>query len=107
MALTLLTIKWASSKRDPKNYHDFVQGMANRLIQGFFRYGRSTKEQKYMQRMTLELQAYKRTGNYEHLMNLANYALLESEAPENKKFHYNAYVESATRGKSGTGGHKG
>lgn len=79
--------------------HIFLQKMVNRLIQGFVRYGASTKEQKYMTRMYLEMKAYKRTGNQEHLFNIANYCILESMAPENKKFHFDGSVDSVTRGK--------
>lgn len=47
--------------------------------------------------MSLELKAYKKTGNEEHLLNIANYCHLESFAPENKKFHYDNTVDSVTR----------
>ena len=52
-----------------------------------------------MTRLGLELKAYRRTGNRELLLNIANYSWLESVAPENKKFHWDNTAESATRGK--------
>lgn len=54
---------------------------------------------RYMTRLGLELQAYRRTGNTEHLYNIANYAHLEAYAPENGKFHYDDKAESVTREK--------
>jgi hypothetical protein len=73
--------------------------MANRILQGFCRYGNPHKDKKYLTRLSLELKAYKKTGNAEHLFNIANYASLEYYAPENKKFHFNEFASSATRGK--------
>ena len=78
---------------------NFFQAMIKRLIVGEIRYGPAKKEQKYMTRLRLELNEYKKKGNMEQLINIANYALLESMAPENGKFHFDSAVESVTRGK--------
>lgn len=81
-------------------FKQFMQGMANRRAVGALRYGdKPTYKQKYLSRIRLELKAYKETGNYEHLLNLANYCFLESEAPQNKKFHFDPTAASATRAK--------
>ncbi len=77
----------------------FLQRMLNRLIQGYVRYGAAKEEQRYMTRLIMEVKAYKKSGNVEQLYNIANYALLESIAPENKRFHFDASVESVTRGR--------
>jgi hypothetical protein len=76
---------------------EFLQRMVNRMAAGFHRYGPAQKEQKYMTRINLCWKKYKRTGNCEFLYDLANYALLESLAPENKKFHFNPEQGSASR----------
>lgn len=91
---------WLSSKIKigfEEEFQSFVGGMMKRLVQGYARYGRSKKEQRYMTRLGLELKAYKKTGNAEHLLNIANYAILESVCPENRKFHFDAKVDSVTR----------
>lgn len=79
----------------------FLQAQTNRRVVGVLRYeghgGRPNRRNRYMTRMMLELRAYRKTGNFEHLLNLANYAFLESEAPENRKFHFDADADSATR----------
>ena len=95
---------WCSDKlrRDWPLFIKFAQQMANRLGFGYPRYEASTKgphkANRYMTRLGLEMRAYRRTGNREHLINIANYAWLESRAPENKKFHHDSTVDSVTRG---------
>lgn len=84
-----------------KNVPKFLQSMANRLAQGFARYGGPDQHKLYFTRMQMEIKAYKKTGNMEHLYNIANYCLLESMTPENPKFHYDDKVDSVTRGKLG------
>lgn len=101
-----MEIFWSKhiAKIDPdkeSQFKEFVQKMANRLGFGAFRYGRTVKAQKYMTRMAMELKSYKKTGNQEHLFNIANYANLEYHAPENKKAHFDDKAESATRGTLG------
>lgn len=75
----------------------FLQRMANRIAVGFPRYGSPHRRKKYLSRIERELEAYKRSGNGEHLFNIANYAYLESEAPEHLDYHFNPEVDSVTR----------
>ena len=94
---------WCSDKfrHDWKQFIEFVQQQANRLAFGYSRYeaahGGPSKSARYMTRLSLELKSYMITGNREHLLNIANYAWLESQAPENKKFHWDNSVDSVTR----------
>ena len=92
---------WCSDKikLDSKPLFVFLQQIINRALQGHCRYGSLNKAQRYMHRLELELKEYKKTGNNEHLLNVAVYCWLESMAPENKRFHFDATVDSATRGK--------
>jgi hypothetical protein len=73
--------------------------MINRLAFGHYRYGEPKKSKKYFTRLKLELKEYDKTGNGEHLLNIANYCALEYIEPEHSKFHHNAFVDSVTRGK--------
>lgn len=77
----------------------FMQGMAYRFVQGAYRYGNPKRSKRYFSRLKLEVDAYDKTGNAEHLRNIANYCGLEFIAPENKLFHDDPTVDSATRGK--------
>lgn len=76
----------------------FLQAVVNRRCVGALRYGdRPDKLQRYMRRMTLELRRYRETGNFEQLLNIAVYCFLESQAPQNGKFHFDPSAASATR----------
>ena len=80
-----------------RKVQEFLQMMVNRLVVGGYRYGNAKKEQKYYSRLKAELKAYKKTRCKEHLVNLSNYAHLESIAPELDGSHWNNRVDSVTR----------
>jgi hypothetical protein len=71
--------------------------MLNRLVVGEARYGPWSKKRKAVTRLTKELAAYKKTGNAEHLFNIANYCVLEYIDPEHPKHHFDPTVDSVTR----------
>lgn len=79
----------------------YLQAMVNRILVGELRYGPPNRRKKYMRRMFLELRAYRNSGNFEHLLNLCNYAYLESVAPENRKLYFDPAAASATRDELG------
>lgn len=85
------------SPRTTIDYRDFLQHTANRIVVGEIRYGSPNRMKRYLSRLEKELGAYRRTGNIEHLYNIANYAFLESVAPEHKKQNFDPTVKSATR----------
>ncbi len=83
-------------------FRAFMQGMANRRAVGALRYGdKPIAKQKYLSRLEREIKAYRKCGNFEHLLNVANYAFLEGVAPENKKLYFDPNAESVTRGEFG------
>lgn len=86
-------------KEEHENLHNFAQSIINRYAFGHARYGSPRKEKQYLTRMGLERAAYRKTGNREHLYNIAVYCLLEAIAPENEKHHFDPTVGSVTRGK--------
>jgi hypothetical protein len=93
-----IRILWSDKvERGPVPFQLFVQKMANRLIVGHWRYGAPDKRQKYLTRMKKELEAYVKTGNVEQLINIANYAMLESIAPEHPQAHFDNTINSVTR----------
>ena len=75
----------------------FAQTMLNRLYVGDLRYGPPDRRQLYASRLYKEVEAYKKSGNAEHLLNIANYCVLEWIAPEHKNHHFDNTVDSATR----------
>lgn len=95
-----MLIDWTSQYiPGARELHSFLQLQANRFVQGHYRYGHPKKSKRYMTRIGLELKAYRETGNIENLANIAVYAGLEFQCPENKKQHFDAFADSATRGK--------
>jgi hypothetical protein len=77
----------------------YLNRQAARWFQGYCRYGNPKRSSRYLSRLKSEVLAYEKTGNAEHLLNIANYSYLESIAPENRKYHFDPTAESATRGK--------
>lgn len=88
-----------SGVRNLRALQQFLQSLVNRLLVGALRYEKNgpQPENRYLSRMERELKAYKRTGNMECLLNIANYAFLESQAPENQRFNHDSYAGSNTR----------
>jgi hypothetical protein len=76
----------------------FLQKMMNRRQVGHLRYGVIKKRQRYIHRLQKELAKYIETGNMENLLNIANYAFLESYCKEHPTFHSDSAAESASRG---------
>jgi hypothetical protein len=70
----------------------FEELMRNRLLMGAFRYG-TFSEQRHRRHdnagsMEKHLTAYRETGNAEHLVDIANLALVEFTLPAHPNFHW-------------------
>lgn len=76
---------------------EFLKGMLARLAFGHYRYGSPNPDAEYLKRLETELSAYKKGGNKEHLLNVANYALLEYYYPIRKNTVFRPNVDSVTR----------
>lgn len=79
----------------------FLQAVVRRAGVGNLRYGEAATRKQYLTRMKKELRAYTKTGNGEHLFNVAAYAWLETLRPQHRAFHLNALAESVTRKEMG------
>lgn len=75
----------------------FLQAVVNRYVQGDVRYGKPHKSKQYAAKLLREMVTYRAIGNFEYLLNSAVYALLESIAPSNPRFHFDPSAASATR----------
>lgn len=78
---------------------DFEQLMRNRLVMGAFRYG-TFEEQKHLRRDNVpsilkHAALYQQTGNAEHLVDVANLALVEFTRPSHPAFHFEAIDDGA------------
>lgn len=96
-----ITVFWSDRLKLPNRdrYAEFLNKMSKRIHQGHARYGAPDRSKLYLKRLEIEVKAYKRTGNMEHLINAANYCWLESICPQSPKFHMDNTVDSVTRGK--------
>lgn len=92
-----LEILKRTSKRKWFELQRFIRLQAAALIQGEYRYCNYRNPNLFLTRLIKELEAYKKSGNKEHLINVCNYAILESIEPEHPNHHYNDEVESITR----------
>lgn len=95
----LIRISETKSGPHMRKAYEFLKMAVSRYIVGHYRYGAANVERKYAARMRVEYNAYLKTGNKEHLVNIAVYALLEFWWPMNPKAHFNPHVDSVTRGK--------
>ncbi|TIN00981.1 MAG: hypothetical protein E5Y34_11030 [Mesorhizobium sp.] len=93
---------------------DFVQGMRNRMVVSFYKYGPVAKgfpdKVNAITSLTDRLRKYAETGNTEFLMDAANFALIEFMHPA----HPNAFFEGTDsdespgrRSKRGVVDHRG
>ena len=87
-----------------ENLKGFLQLFVNRVCVGGIRYGRPSSNKKFLDRLCMEVDAYDlgnndydAGGNFEHLLNIAVYCWLESEAPQHPRFHFDNKVGSVTR----------
>lgn len=87
--------------QDLVEFRAFMQQCLNRAGVGNLRYGPPAVRKKYMTRIRKEFRAYTKTGNAEHLFNIAVYCWLETVQPQHRNQHWDDTAESATRGEMG------
>lgn len=97
----MINVFWPKNSKvvGEASFTRFLNALSARIAVGQHRYCPPAPEKRYMRRIGLEFAAYRRTGNMEHLINIANYCWLESEAPEHPEFHNDSTAGSVTRGK--------
>jgi hypothetical protein len=78
---------------------EFESLMRNRLIMGAFRYGTFGEQSKVRhdnpKSILTHLVLYMETGNAEHLVDIANLALVEFTLPSHPSFHFEAIDDGA------------
>jgi len=77
---------------------DFIRKMKARMFVGYFRYGESTqykKDHSYKIVDTIQkrIAAYEETGNLEHLIDAANFCMIEYKAPQHPDAHFETVEE--------------
>ena len=83
-----------SVMRNTEWSRDFEKLMRNRLLMGCMRYGemKDKESQGYdmIGSLVARLERYRKTGNLECLVDIANLALLEFEFPSHSRAHFSA-----------------
>jgi hypothetical protein len=91
MALTSKEFTWISGVPKDQVSHEFIQGMLNRMMHGFHKYGhvlRQTDKPDSIKCLKDRLDLYRKTGNTEWLVDVANFAMMEFMAPSHRKSHF-------------------
>jgi hypothetical protein len=81
----------------------FMQGMADRMGMSYYKYGPVANAYPDMvdaiASLKMRLALYVETGNTEHLMDVANYAMIEFMHPSHPKAHFKATDSSNSPGR--------
>lgn len=78
---------------------DFIRKMKARCFVGYHRYGPNTqygqKQSSYniLETIRKRLAAYEETGNQEHLVDAANFIMIEYKAPQHPNAHFDCVEE--------------
>jgi hypothetical protein len=96
-----ISFKWADDVPLDQIDRDFIQGMFNRMIFGFHKYGhmrRAHDRPDNLKNIDTRKKMYKKTGNTEWLMDVANFAMMEFAKPAHHKAHFRATSASESPG---------
>lgn len=77
----------------------FVQQMKNAMCMSYFKYGNVTNKQseKALVRINDEIEAFKEDNNLEHMVNVANWAMMRVMFPQGDEHYKGTDVEGSTR----------
>lgn len=98
-----MTLKYPPSVPDSEYDKSFLQGMLDRMGMSFFKYGRVREaypsKVNALKSLRLRLEKYERTGNTEHLIDAANFAMIEFMYPAHPDAHYNPQDSGGSPGR--------
>ena len=85
---------------------DFIQKMRNRILVSHYKYGWMKDSYPELADavacLKQRLELYKKTGNKEHLIDVANFAMIEYMYPRHPNAHFEATDSDASPGLVGT-----
>lgn len=92
----------------PEQYSEqFLQGMINRMVQGFHKYGLAKKnaaEVDWLKTAQQRIDKYIETGNTEWLIDAGNYFMCEFMFPKHPDAHYRATESGESPGRTNIDG---
>lgn len=85
---------------------DFVRKMKARVFVGFHRYGQSkqyaeTNQYDIIETIKARLKLYQDTGNQEHLVDAANFIMIEYMYPQHPNAHFESVAEEDPNRRAG------
>jgi hypothetical protein len=87
-----ISFLWSRSVPQTQFCREFIQGMLNRDIVGFYRHGdigtANTRGKNVPEMLERRWRRYRKTGNRELLMDVANLAMSEYMDPSHPKAHF-------------------
>lgn len=87
--------------------NSFLQGMADRMAMSFFKYGKVADAYPHkvdaIQSMQVRLDRYAKDGNTEHLMDAANFLMIEFMHPKHPDAHFTPEDSKASPGRMWNG----
>jgi len=101
-------LRWPTGTPPTEFCVPFVQGMLNRVGVSFFKYGKL--KDAYPEKvdaigsLKLRLEKYAETGNTEHLIDAANYAMIEYMHPRRVDAHFKSTDSDGSPGRVKTSG---
>lgn len=102
MALEMLMLNWSGSVPDTEYSKEFIQGVLNRAMQGFFSYGAKAEifpSKKFaIDNIRDRLKSYEQTHNTEYLMDVACFAMIEFMHPKFRDAFFKATSTKESQG---------
>lgn len=101
-------LRWPEGTPTTEFCLPFVQGMLNRMGVSFFKYGKVKdaypEKVNALESMKLRLEKYAETGNTEHLIDAANYLMIEYMHPRRKDAYFKSTDSDGSPGRVKTDG---
>jgi hypothetical protein len=98
-----MTIEWPSGVPLSEVSVEFLQGMANRMATSFYKYGRVAdaypSKVDALRSMQVRLDRYAASGNTEHLVDAANFLMIEFMHPSHPSAHFTPEDSHASAGR--------
>ena len=97
-----ITFKWADSTPKSEFSQSFIQGMLDRIGVSFHKYGKAADAFPHrvdaLKSLKARIKMYRKTGNTEWLMDVANFAMFEYMHPSHKRAHFRPTDSSESPG---------
>jgi hypothetical protein len=99
--LKKLTLSWPSNVPETQFSKKFIQGMLDRVAQGFFTYGSVVEmghTKDYLANVKRRIKEYEKTHNTEFLIDAANFCMLTFICPNDPRAFFKATSEAESPG---------